>query len=78
MFPVFIVEAKSFNFQQEGVMREFLYVFGFLAGVFGVLALVGSKSAVHEILAGVAFTITAISWSGAAIVSRLTDILNKG
>ena len=56
-------------------MREFLYVIGFLAGAFGVLAIVGSKSAVHEILAGVSFTVMAISWSGAAIVSRLSDIL---
>ena len=58
-------------------MREFLYVLGFISLAFGVLAVAGSKSAVHEILAGVSFTITAVSWSGAAIVSRLTDILNE-
>ena len=58
-------------------MREFLYVLGFLAGAFGVLVFTQSKSAVHEILVGVALTVTAISWSGAAIVSRLTDILNE-
>ena len=58
-------------------MREFLYILGFIAGVFGVLALIGSKSAVHEILAGVSFLILAVSWSGAAIVSRLSDILNE-
>ena len=58
-------------------MREFLYVLGFIAGVFGVLAIIGSKSAVHEILAGVSFLVLATAWSGAAIVSRLTDILNE-
>jgi hypothetical protein len=56
-------------------MQQFLTILGGLSAAFAVLVILNSASAVHEILAGVAITVTAVSWSGAAIVSKLADIL---
>lgn len=62
-------------------MKYVLLVLAVIAFLYGALAALGAKSAVHEIQAGVAFVVFAVTLSGAAVVEavdRLRQAVERG
>jgi hypothetical protein len=58
-------------------MEFVLGLWGVLAAAFGVMVLSGSKSAIHEILAGMGFLVATISIGSAGIIYAVNSLKKK-
>lgn len=58
-------------------MANVFWLIGALMVLFGLLIFGGSKSAIHEIEAGVAFVIAAILWGSAGIMGQIDKLRNS-
>ena len=60
-----------------GIMKTTLLVFSFIAFLAGLIILGSAKSAIHEIEGFVLYVVSAVFFSGAAIVGAINKISEK-
>lgn len=58
-------------------MSILLFLWGLIAIIYGLLVLAGSKSALHEIEAGIAFLIATVALGCGSIIEAIKDGLAK-